>query len=613
MCGICGYISFDNFTSEKEKNQIKTICDSLAHRGPDANGIYKDNRIIFGHRRLSIIDISESANQPMISSDGNIVVVFNGEIYNYKELWKLLSPKYKFKTDHSDTEIIINAYKEWGIKCLEKFTGMFAIAIYDKNLKKLFLVRDRLGKKPLYYTQANEGLYFSSEITPFFKAGVLKKTINEEAVYHYLTFLTVNAPNTFYKNVSKLESGHYLEVNESKVNKIKYWDVADYLNTSISDTLEMATNITKGLLEKSMAYRNVSDVPVSVALSGGLDSSLNLYYSHKINPGVKTINVSYSQENEFNESHLARRLSSYYNVDYINREISSDIYEQTINEYLSIQSDMPTGDVVTPLMYFISKIAFENGTKVMLVGEGGDEIGGYPVYLRLQKEFAWFSKLGFAKKFINCFPERYAKRLDYFYKGKYISRRQVFGFTEFEKQKFWKGGWDYNSYAVFTKYEDEIRDDLPDSFLRKVLNTEYKLRLPELILARIDYPSMATSIEARSPFMDHKLIEYSAGLPFDLKMKNGAKTILKRIAKTKLPDFINNSPKVGFGMLLMPFLQDTMPIWFHECLKDDAPVLQFIDLSFLEDLLHRHKKNKKLGYKMWIIFALNKWLKLNIP
>lgn len=612
MCGICGYISFREKISDKEDAEVQIMCDSLTHRGPDASGIYKDSKVVFGHRRLSIIDVSSQANQPMISSDENIVVVFNGEIYNYKELWKLLSPKYKFKTDHSDTEVLINAYKEWGIKCIERFNGMFAFAIYDKVLKKVFFVRDRLGKKPLHYTVTNEGLYFSSEIKPFFSANILKKEFNEEAIYHYLTFLTVNAPNTFYKNVSKLESGHYLEISGESSAKIKYWDVADYLNISTEDTFKTAVETSENLLSRSMEYRNISDVPVSIALSGGLDSSLNLYYSKKINPEVKAINISYSQENEFNESKTAENLAKQYNVKYINNKISSATFKHTIKQYLSIQNDMPIGDIVTPLMYIISKIAAENGTKVMLVGEGGDEIGGYPIYHRLQKEFNYFSKLGFTKNLHKYLPQKFAKHLDYFYNGKYISRRQVFGFAEYEKQKFWKGEYGNNSYSIFSKYEDEIRDDLPDSFLRKVLNTEYKLRLPELILARIDYPSMAASIEVRAPFMDNLLIQYSASLPFDLKMKDGAKTILRQIAQDKLPKYVLENPKIGFGKLLSPFLQQTMPVWFEDCLMTNAPVLQFIERSFLERLLLEHKRYHNMGYKMWIIYSLNEWLILNL-
>lgn len=612
MCGIAGIIHF-NQRSDYYKNEVKLLSDALRHRGPDAEGFYFDNNVSLAHRRLSIIDLSEKANQPMQSRDGNIVIVFNGEIYNYRELRNELEKEYEFKTDHSDTETIIYAYEKWGIDCIHKLTGMFAFALYDRKKGKVFLVRDRLGKKPLYYFHLNNKLYFSSEIQAFFSADLIPKELNEEAIYHYLTFLTVNAPSTFFKGIDKLESGHYLEISGKNVKKVKYWDISEFLNKESRDSYEEACDITEKLLIKSMEYRNIADVPIVVSLSGGLDSSLNLYYSSKINKNISSINISYAEKSPFDESEAAEKYSNQLNVRFINKKIDSEDFKNIINEYLLIQRDMPVGDPNTALMYLISKVTKQNGAKVMLVGEGGDELGGYPIYLKLNKEVQRFNNLpSFILNRFKYLPSIFTSRLDFFFKGKIISKRHIHGFSENSKKGFWLGKKEYNSYKILSDYMSEIRDDLEDSFLRKISNVEYKLRLPELILARIDYPSMAGSIEARSPFMDHKLIEYSCTLPFNLKMKNGSKSILKNGAKNKLPDYILNHPKVGFGMLLNPFLRDTMPVWFYkEVVNADVPLKKYINNKLLKSLYCAHQKTKMNGYKMWIIFSLNRWLMAN--
>jgi len=610
MCGIVGEIAFGKI-KESDITIIKQMADAIKHRGPDSDGYCYDENIAFGHRRLSILDISSNANQPMISNDGNLVIVFNGEIYNFQEIRKKLESKYKFKTDHSDTETILYAYKEWGIECIHKFNGFFAFAIYDRLKQEVFLVRDRLGKKPLYFIQKENNILFSSEIHAFFKADVIKKELNEEAIYHYLTFLTVNTPQTFFKNVFKLEAGHYLKISPNNIEKIKYWDIADFINKEAKDDFQTAVITTEEKLAQSMFYRNIADVDISVALSGGLDSSLNLYYSNMLNKNIKAINIAYEKTSKYDESVVAKKFADECKVDFIGQNVTDKYFEDLINEFIKIQLDSPMGDINSILVYLLSKISILNGCKVMLVGEGGDEIGGYPIYQIIQNEYRILKKLNKINSLFNYLPEKIANKLSVFYNSQVISRRHIHGFTEYEKNNFWLGT-KFNSYQILAKYMDEVRDDLRDSFLRKILNIEYKLRLPELILTRIDYPSMATSVEARSPFMDHELIGYSAGLSFDIKMRSGAKSILKEISKNKLPDYTLNHPKVGFGMLLTPFLQNTMPIWFrNELIEKTNELHNFISKEYLDKLLQKHNIDKNQGYKMWILYALSKWLKGN--
>ncbi|WP_152056781.1 asparagine synthase (glutamine-hydrolyzing) [Aliarcobacter butzleri] len=612
MCGITGAINFKNI-KEKDKEYINKFNSAISHRGPDATALWSDENVVFGHVRLSIIDLSTSSNQPMLSNDEDVVIVFNGEIYNHQEIREELKDEFVFKTDHSDTEVIIYAYKKWGIEALQKFTGMFAIALYDKVKQKVYLVRDRFGKKPFYFTTVDDTLYFSSENQAFFESGLIKKEFNDEAIYHYLTFLTVPAPKTFFKNVSKIEAGYYYEIDADGMSKHKYWDIADYLNTENNCSYSEAKKQTEKLLETAMKYRNVADVPISIALSGGLDSSLNLFYTKQNRSDeISTINISYEKTSKFDESVIAEKYSKEMGVKYLPNQISEQDFIGWIEEYLSISKDIPTGDPNTALMYGISKIARENGFKVLLVGEGGDEIGGYPIYDKLVKLDKYMKFIPESlSKFINKlpFPNKIKKKVSSVLENPVYARRFIFGFSENQKTKFWKKNKGYDSYKIIKKISDEINIDSKDSFLRKVLNVEYKLRLAELLLPRVDYPSMAASIEARSPFMDHALVEYSASLPWNIKMKHGAKTIIKDIAKDKLPEYIVNAPKVGFGMLLNPFLQDIMPVWFkNDILDKKAPIKEYIKDEFLEDIYSKHYQSKNYGYQLWIFYSLNKWM-----
>ncbi len=612
MCGITGVIDFGHI-GESEINVVEKMNEALLHRGPDAKGIWRDDNVVFGHVRLSIIDLSEASNQPMLDVFEELVIVFNGEIYNQEELREELERDFRFKTDHSDTEVILNAYKKWGIDALQRFVGMFAIALYDKRLKKIFLIRDRFGQKPLFWTQQGGKIYFSSENQAFFHADILKKELNEEAIYHYLSFLTVPAPQSFFKDVSKVEAGYYYEFSQNGIKKERYWDIAEAINREERSRFSEAQERTKALLDEAMRYRNVSDVPISIALSGGLDSSLNLHYT-KANRSdqIATITIAYEKTSRFDESTIARRYSEELGVLHIPKTISQEDFLRWIDEYLAIAKDVPTGDPNTALMYGISKIAKEHDFKVLLVGEGGDEIGGYAIYdklLFLNKTFRMLPEM--LPDFLADLPlpAKWSKRLHSIIDNPIYARRFIFGFSEREKASFWQGEKNFNSYEIIERYMDEISDDFSDSFLRKILNVEYKLRLAELLLPRVDYPSMAVSIEARSPFMDHRLIEYSASLPWKLKMKRGPKTIIKSIAKKQLPSYILKAPKVGFGMLLTPFLKEIMPRWFEETLlSSNAPLQEFVSKEFLQELATKHAKSKSYGYQLWVLYSLNKWL-----
>lgn len=615
MCGINGVLSFNN-VDDIDLETVIAFNKSISHRGPDNSSYYKCEHAVFGHVRLSIVDLNENSNQPMLATDGSIILVFNGEIYNHEALRDELEEYYNFNTDHSDTEVIIASYMRWGIKCLEKFVGMFAFALFDREENKFYLVRDRLGKKPLYYVKIGEKIYFSSENKAFFETGLLQKRVNQEAIYHYLTFLTVPAPNTFYDGVSKIEAGHYLEVTNGGIRNIKYWDVSEYLNMVSDDDYITSVDNTRRLLGESMAHRSVSDVPISIALSGGLDSSLNLSYLKDIRAEkIHAINVSYQETSKYDESMIAKRFADEHGVSYSANPISEATFIEWLEEYLAECTDIPAGDPNTSLLYGICKLSRNEGYKVLLVGEGGDELGGYPIYNKLNHIYKidrYLPKV--LLSIVSSMPIPYIikSKLQRLKSVPPIAQRFIFGFPEDVKQSFWKGNKEFNSYKVIEDLAAQVHVSTSDSFLRKVVNVEYKLRLAELLLPRVDYPSMAASIEARSPFMDHRLIEYTATLPWALKMKNGPKSILRDIAKNLLPSYIMDAPKVGFGMLLTPFLVNTLPDWFeNEILKGESRLKDYIDDNFLHSLHRDHKATKGKGYQMWVLYSLHKWFEVN--
>lgn len=612
MCGINGVLSFGGISSD-DVNTIKLSNKSIAHRGPDNSGLYFDENVCLGHVRLSIIDLDASSNQPMISNDESIILVFNGEIYNYQEIRSELGSEYEFKT-HSDTEVIIAAYLKWGVSALDKFVGMYSFAIYDKRISCLYIARDRIGEKPLYYVESNGKFYFSSEIKSFFEAGIIEKEINEEAIYHYLTMLTIPAPKTFFNGIKKLESGCYLTIASSgSVECTKYWDIAEHINTVTSDCENLALEKSEELLKRAIESRAVSDVPMSIALSGGIDSSLNLHYTSTVETkGLASINISLKNEDQFNESAIAEAYSAEKDIQYISTEITSSVFSNWLREYLELCADMPTGDPNTALLYGISKVARENGFKVLIVGEGGDELGGYPIYDNLYKKNKIYNLLPdpllnfIQDKNYNVSAFRKLKRL---VDVPPLVSRFVFGFSEREKSSFWCGTKRYDSYSVIKNIASEIDVTTNDAFFRKLSNVEYKLRLPDLILPRIDYPTMANGIEARSPFLDHGLIEYTCSLPWEYKFGEVPKKIIKKIAEEKLPEYILNAPKVGFGMLLTPFFKRTLPEWFKNEILDRNTILEnYIDKNFLSNLYEEQLEKGDQGYRLWVIYALHHWL-----
>ena len=375
MCGICGIINFNN-QPDIDQSQLKIMADTMTHRGPDDSGIYlnAENTVGFGFRRLSIIDL-QGGHQPMSNEDGRVWIVFNGEIYNHKDLRNELKKKGHHFKSRADTEVIVHGYEEWGDDVVQRLRGMFAFAIWDDNKRRMFLARDRLGIKPLYYLHDKDHLIFSSEIKAILSIPTVKRKLNEEALYHYLTLAVTPAPMTMFQGIEKLEPGHTISIGmDGKINKSQYWDplITDNSISGLSE--EDIIKKLRELLRESIRLRMMSDVPFGVFLSGGVDSSLNVaLMSELMDRPVDTFSVSIKDDPLSDESSEAKAVADHFNTNHHEIMITDQDFIDFLPEMVKFQ-DEPLADPVCIPLHFVSKLARENGTYVIQVGEGADEL-----------------------------------------------------------------------------------------------------------------------------------------------------------------------------------------------------------------------------------------------
>jgi asparagine synthase (glutamine-hydrolysing) len=551
----------------------------MAHRGPDGAGIFVsgDQRLGLGFRRLAIIDLSEKAMQPMCNEDGSLWVLFNGEIYNHAEIRAELENRggHRWKTDHSDTEVILHAFEQWGIDCVHKFRGMFAIALWDANKRQLWLIRDRIGVKPLYYSIHHGRLTFASEIKALLEDDEQQRGVNEEALYYYLSFNATPAPLTLFSGIQKLAPGTWLRVNENgHVQECRYWDVWDHTQplTNVSEE-EIAERILSEL-RTSVKLRKISDVPVGVFLSGGIDSSTNAaLFSEGEGRPVRTFSIGYDREYESypSELHYARRMAHAVGAEHHELRLrESDLLDSL--PLIIRHQDEPLADPVCMPVYYVSKLARDSGVIVCQVGEGSDELfWGYKYWkdsLRLQR-FSNFlpipnvlRNLGLAglglvdrvggASYRNQFSCEVLRRA--------LSKRPVFWggaevFSDSQKQRLLSprlrkrfaalSSWEALR-PIRQRFEEKSWEPSPLNWMTYL---DLNLRLPELLLMRVDKMSMAVSLEARVPFLDHKFVELAMSIPEAVKTRNGVlKYILKRAVRGVIPDELIDRKKQGFGV-----------------------------------------------------------------
>jgi asparagine synthase (glutamine-hydrolysing) len=584
MCGIAGTLSLDPAAFRVTPEHVDRMRQTLVHRGPDGAGTWVDDdgRIGLGFRRLAIIDLSEAAMQPMANEDGSVRLVFNGEVYNHADVRRELEAtgNHRFRTDHSDTEVIVHAFEEWGIDCLHRLRGMFALAIWDARSQELWLARDRIGIKPLYWSLHHGRLSFASEIKALLTDPQQERVVDETAFFHYLSFLTTPAPQTLFKGIRKLEGGTWLRLSASgDVREQRWWDVWEHTERldGVSED-ELAARLLDEL-RTSVRLRKVSDVPVGVFLSGGIDSSTNAaLFSEGEEQPIKTFSIGYEGEYESytNEFGYARRMAELVGADHHERRLTVDDLIDFLPEMVRLQ-DEPIADPVCVPVYYVSKLARDNGVIVCQVGEGADELfWGYPSWktlLNLQRyddlpvpralKLAGVGAARMAGKATRREVEylrRGARGLPIFWSGaesftqaqkqRLLSprlRRQLDGLTSWDaiapiRRRFEEGAWE-RSHLNWMSYVD--------------LN----LRLPELLLMRVDKMSMGVSLEGRVPFLDHEFVQLAMSIPQQAKTNGGTlKHILKKAVRGVIPDELIDRPKQGFGV---PVTE-----WFLERLGD---------------------------------------------
>ena len=616
MCGIAG------FTGGGNRSDLENMIAAIKHRGPDNTGVFFVGDVGLAHARLSVIDLSERGHQPMFNDDKTIGIVFNGEIYNFKELRnELIKLGYKFKSD-TDTEVIIYLYEEFGESCFERLNGMFAIGLYDFKQKKLILARDRMGEKPLYWSFFGGTLMFASELRAIMEHRIFKKELNLDALNKYLTYEYVPTPHSIFKNVYKLEPASYLVYQNKEIKKIKFWEI-EFNNSDISFD-EAITQLDKKINE-SVKLRMVSDVPFGVFLSGGLDSSTIAYYAQKNSSRkIKTFSVNF-EEKSFDESKYAQKVSDILGTEHYDQLLTTKNLIETLSTIDLI--DEPIGDASIIPTYLLSKHA-RNYVTVALGGDGGDELfAGYPTFQAdvlagIYEKIPTLIKKIFLEKIIHKIPEtdnnfNLGFRLKTFVKGlggdkNYRHHRWLGSFTAEEKEKLFKREiWnEIDAKKDFEEIDYYLKNIKAEDHRNKTLGLYMRTYLMDEVLVKVDRASMKNSLEIRSPFLDPNLVELANSLPFSFKLKGfTTKYILKKLMEDKLPGSIVYRKKKGFGIPLSRWLRNELKEFCDGLLSEEKIKNQgLFNYDYIARLKQEHfDENKNNRKKLWTLMAFMIW------
>jgi len=576
MCGICGIMPLGSSSASIEEELVQRMTDTLAHRGPNDSGIWSNEDIALGHRRLSVIDLSNAGHQPMTNEDDNIIVVFNGEIYNFKELkekYKLEENGHIFKSN-TDTEVLLHLYEEIGLEMIPELNGMFAIAIWDNNNKQLHLIRDRYGIKPFFYQQDEKHFRFGSEIKAIISDSRVERKASIQALHDYLTFNYIPGTQTAFEGIYEIPPGHYMTVNlDGDSQQQRYWDLKFITDNSITE--EEAIKKSLQLMEKSLERRLIADVPIGVFLSGGLDSStlVALMSEHTKEP-IHTYAIGFKDQS-FNELPFAKIVADEFKTIHKEVIITAEMVEQLLSKYLSY-IDEPYGDGSAIPTYYLSEIA-KDEVVVVLSGEGGDEaFAGYETYAAY-KVSRWFSKIpGFIRNkviapVINKLPVSDKKlslefKLKRFLGGQNLSPEQShlwwrIVLTESQKSDLYSENITNSSTVKpsVRHFTENYKKSQASDTLSKLMHIDSTIFLPDDLMIKNDRMTMAHSLEARVPFTDPELTSFLASVPPKLKMKHMRKKHIMRLAmKDKLPNSIINKKKVGLEMPYSKWLKNEL-------------------------------------------------------
>lgn len=624
MCGITGFYSFTKKFTEEE---LHGMTNAVFYRGPDAQGYYMDAIIGLGHRRLSIMDLSDRANQPMHSEDNSYVMVYNGEVYNFQEIANELKQRYnkKFRTS-SDSEIILEAFAEYGVEFVKKLNGMFTIAIYDKISKSLYIFRDRMGIKPLYYYWDGENFAFASEPKAFKKLKNISLEIDKNAVYHFLHMGFIPSPLSIYKNVKKQVSGTWIKISKNKLETNTYWNIDEKITEKIVSSEKEAIVKLSDLVMSSVQYQIQSDVPYGVFLSGGIDSSLIAASATALTGvNVNTFSIGF-EENKFDESVHAKAIAKHLGTNHHEFIVSSKDAMNLIETIFADYSE-PFADSSSIPTMMVSKLAKKYVT-VALSGDGGDELfhgyGAYQWAKRLNNPF-----IGMARNQIAALlktQQRFRRHAEYFlFQNKNLTYSHI---LSQEQYYFSLNQLDRLLTNDFSNASGSKNIELFQNFANRINKLNRKLTpkeaqaffdlnfyLQDDLLTKVDLASMSFSVEARVPYLDHRMVEFALNLSPKLKYKNGvSKYLLKEILYQYVPKKYFDRPKQGFAIPLVKWLKNELGYLIDEYLSEKI-INQYgiVNYKVVQQLIKDYRQNNVdyLYNKLWILIVLHKWLVKN--
>ena len=596
MCGIAGFIGKD----KNKKKILKAMCDRIAHRGPDAEGFYVKGDVALGQRRLSIIDI-EGGKQPMFSEDGKLVIVFNGEIYNYKDLKKELK-EYPFQTE-SDTEVLIYGYRKWGYDLPNHLRGMFSFALYDMEAKTLFCARDHFGIKPFYYYYNDGTFMFASEIKAFLDHPKFEKKFNESLIAPYLSFSFTPTTETFFEGVKRLDAGNYLIYKDGQINIERYFDLTFPIEEKDYDkTVEEIGKV----MEDSTRHHMISDVEVGSFLSSGIDSS----YLVSLARPDKTYTVGYDIP-RYNEIDYAKDLTDKLKINNTSKKITKEEYMKVLDKIM-YHMDEPASDPAVVALYFVANLASKD-VKVVLSGEGADEFFGGYNYYREEVDYSFYNKIPFfirhgISKFCSLFPPvrginflvRRGERLE----DSYIGVNKVWSDKEIKKLL----------KEPVTIQNKEITKPVFDKFkaqsnIVKMQAIDINFWLMKDILQKADRMTMANSLEGRVPFVDKEVFKIASSLPLNYKVtKENTKVALRDAAKKVIPNESYKKKKLGFPVPIRDWMREDDVYKEIKKAFNSKVCKKYFDKDILIKMLDEHKEGKKDNYrKVWNVYCFIKW------
>jgi asparagine synthase (glutamine-hydrolysing) len=628
MCGITGILGFDDALAV-DAAVVTRMTDALRHRGPDDAGIHvrPDHRVALGHRRLSIIDLTQAGHQPMANEDGTVWITYNGEVYNHLELRAELEARgHRFKS-RTDTEAILHLYEEEGARCVRRLHGMFAFAIFDGRRRELLLVRDRLGVKPLYYCLLPRGVLFGSEVKAILEHPAAPRDLDEDAFASYLTFGFTPPPRTMFRGISKLGAGESMTVTaQGETQRRRWWDPMP--SAAISDEVaamseqEMVAEVRQRLRD-SVRRRMMSDVPFGVFLSGGLDSSSNVALMAELTDvPVRTYSTAPEGHPRYDELQYARVVARRFGTDH--HEVTVD--EASMREFvpqLVFHQDEPLSDWTAVPQHFISKLARETGTLVVQVGEGADELfHGYQGYVDHRRVVVPFQRWvpQPIRRTVGAAAARATARA-----GRAVRHGEALYDASHSHIPYWGGALCFrgplkdrllghagnDALRTVERIWDEGRAARRDADLfQRMTYLELRQRLPELLLARMDRIAMASSIEGREPFLDHELVELAMALPPRMKYRDGqGKHALREAMRDALPAEILARPKQGFG--------SPMEEWLRGAFGRDAQAAvsgsglaqrKLLDYGLIDRLFAAHRRGRGDWSKhLWNLYCVSRW------